>query len=125
VNDSPSKHSARSAQNLVTGLVIIAVGIYLLLHNFGVAFPLPFLFMHNWWALFILIAAVGPLMQAVHAYRRSGRFDADAARPALSALIILTVALMFLLDVRWNRWWPVFVIYGGLWFLVRERSSRG
>jgi len=125
VNDSQNKHAARSAQSLVTGLVIIAIGVYLLLHNFGVVFPFPFLFMHNWWALFILIAAVGPVVQALHTYRRSGRFDADVARPALTALIIITISLMFLLDVRWNRWWPVFVIYGGLWILVRERSEQG
>ena len=125
MNDSPNKHSSRSTQNLVTGLVIIVVGVYLLLHNFGVEFPLPFLFMHNWWALFILIAAVAPLAQASRAWLRRGRLDASVARPGLSALIIITVAMMFLLDVRWNRWWPVFVIYGGLWILLRERVQDG
>lgn len=123
MNDSPDKHAARSVQNLVAGLVIVAIGVYLLLHNFGVAFPFPFLFMHNWWALFILIAAVGPLTQAIHAYRLRGRVDIHVARPALSALIIVTIALMFLFDVSWNRWWPVFVIYGGLWIVFRERVS--
>lgn len=123
MNDSPNKHASRHSQGLVTGLVVIAVGMYFLLRNLGV--DLPLVYMHNWWALFILIAAIGPLMQAVRAWRVSGRLDAGVVRPALSALIIVTVALMFLLDLRWDLWWPVFVIYGGLWMLVRDRPSAG
>ena len=29
------------------------------------------------------------------------------------------VALFFLLDLSWELWWPLFVIYGGLWMLVK------
>lgn len=123
MNDSSDKHAPRSSQGLMTGLVVIAVGVYFLLRNFGV--ELPFLYMHNWWALFILIAAIAPLTQAVQAWRDRGRFDATVARPGLTALIIVSVALMLLLDVRWDRWWPIFVIYGGLWMLVRDRRDDG
>jgi hypothetical protein len=121
LNESSNKHAPRSPQGLVTGLVVIAVGVYFLLRNFGI--DMPFMYMHNWWALFILIAAIAPLTQAMQAWRARGRFDASVARPGLTALIIVSVALMLLLDVRWDRWWPVFVIYGGLWMLVRDRRE--
>lgn len=120
MNESPNPSNRRSSSGLVTGLVVIAIGVYFLLRNLGV--ELPFLYMHNWWALFILIAAIGPLTQAIQAWRASGRIDAVVARHGLTTVIIVTIALMLLLDVRWDRWWPVFVIYGGLWMLIRERS---
>lgn len=121
MNDSPNKPPLRSSQGLVTGLVVIAIGVYFLLRNLGVY--LPFMTLHNWWALVILIAAAGPLMQSIQAYRHRRRLDAVVARHALSALILVTIAMMFLLDVRWERWWPVLVIYGGLWILVRDRAA--
>ncbi|MGA9853754.1 MAG: hypothetical protein WBR29_00555 [Gammaproteobacteria bacterium] len=38
---------------------------------------------------------------------------------------IVTVALFFLLELDWNRWWPLFIVFGGLWMLANEwqRSS--
>ncbi len=121
MNDANNKPAPARSQGLMTGLVVIAIGLYFLLRNLGV--DLPLFYMHNWWALFILIAAIGPLTQAIRAWRASGRFDARVGRPALSAVIIISIALMFLLDVRWELWWPVFVIYGGLWMLVREPGA--
>ncbi len=123
MNEPRNRNSRRSPQGLAAGLVVIAVGVYFLLRNLGV--DLPFVYMHNWWALFILIAAIGPLTQAFAAWRASRRLDPDVTRPLLTALIIVTIALMFLLDVRWDRWWPLFVIYGGLWMMVRERGEAG
>ena len=121
MNDSSNKPAPSRAQGLMTGLVVIAIGLYFLLRNLGV--DLPFVYMHNWWALFILVAAVAPLTQALRTWNANHRFDAGVARPLLSALAIVTVALMFLLDLRWDLWWPVFVIYGGLWLLVRDQPS--
>jgi hypothetical protein len=39
-------------------------------------------------------------------------------RSLLTAAVIVMVALMFILELSWQRWWPLFVIYGGLWMLV-------
>uniref|UniRef100_UPI00261566E1 LiaF transmembrane domain-containing protein n=1 Tax=Oleiagrimonas sp. TaxID=2010330 RepID=UPI00261566E1 len=109
------------AQGLAVGVVVIAIGLYLLLDNLGV--HMPFLRYHNWWAAFILIGAIGPIMQAMGRYRASGRFDGMVARHALTALVIVSVALMFLLDLSWNIWWPIFIIYGGCWMLLKPPPS--
>src|ERR1700744_3640909 len=56
---------------LAVGLVVVLVGLVFLLRNLGI--QLPFAGLHNWWALFILAAAVPLLVQAVDAYRKAGR----------------------------------------------------
>ena len=99
------------------GFVVIAVGVIFLLRNLGI--DLPFLQFHNWWAVFILIGALGPLSYALQRWHELGRVDGLVLHSLLSALVILLVASFFLLDLSWERWWPLFVIYGGLWMLVK------
>lgn len=101
------------------GIVVIAIGVLFLLHNFGLR--LVFLEYRNWWAVLILLFALGPLSLAYRHFRTVGQIDADMAYHLTSAAAIVTVGLIFLLDLRWDRWWPLFVIYGGLWMLVRRR----
>ncbi len=100
-----------------TGLVVVLVGVLFLLRNLGVA--LPFLQLHNWWALFILLGAVPSLAYAAQRYRSSGRVDQGVLHALLTGAAVVMVAVLFLLDLEWERWWPLFVIYGGLWMLVR------
>ncbi|MGA7966968.1 MAG: hypothetical protein WCB49_13960 [Gammaproteobacteria bacterium] len=102
----------------VMGIVVIAFGVLFLLHNFGL--HLAFLEFNNWWAVLIMFCAIGPLSLAYKHYRAIERIDANIAYYLTSAAAILTVGLIFLLDLRWDRWWPLFVIYGGLWMLVRR-----
>lgn len=119
--DTRSSHYYYS--RAVTGLVVVIVGVLFLLRNFGV--PLPFWDLHNWWALFILLGAVPPLGYALARLRQVGRLDAGVLHGFLSAAVVVMVALIFLLDLSWERWWPLFVIYGGLWMMVRgERRWR-
>lgn len=99
-----------------TGLIIVLIGLVFLLHNLG--YQLDFIGYTNWWALFILVGAVGPLAYAVRRYRSHGRFDGAVLHALLSATSIITVALMFLLNLDWGRWWPLFMILGGLWMLA-------
>ena len=108
--------------SVTVGLIIIAIGIFFLLYNFNVR--LPFMKYHNWWALFILIGAVGPLTQAARYYRTRDGFDANVLHSLTSAAAIITIALFFLFNVRWDLWWPIFVIYGGLWALARRVQRR-
>jgi hypothetical protein len=111
-----------TAASLGIGLVIIAVGIFFLLYNFNVR--LPFMRHHNWWALFILIAAIGPLTQAGQAWRRAGGFDANVLHALTSTAVIVTISLFFFFSVSWNLWWPIFVIYGGLWAITRREIDK-
>jgi len=111
---------------LAGGLVVILVGVVFLLRNLGI--PLPFAGLHNWWALFILAGAVPFLAQALDSYRKVGRVDQAVLHSLLVAGAMLLVAAMFLLDLDWGVWWPLFVIYGGLWTMAgvgKRRRSTG
>ncbi len=107
------QRSPRRRHNSLTGgLILIGLGVVFLLQQ-TTAFSL-----RNWWALFILIPVVGNFGTALALFRRSGRFT-PAVRASLSGgMILLMVALMFLLDLDWGVWWPLFVVLPGLALLV-------
>lgn len=117
-----SAHRSPAWSGVAAGIFIVAVGVFFLFYNFGVR--LPFMRAHNWWAFFILIGAVGPLGQAIAYYRVSRKVDSNVLHALTSAAAIVTVALMFLLDLRWDHWWPLFVIYGGFWTIFRRTAAR-
>lgn len=119
---SAPPRQASSWGSWTAGLVVVAIGVFFLLRNFGVS-P-AFMRYHNWWAVFILIAAVVPLVQAAQYYRAAGAVDANVLHSLTSAAAIATVALIFLFDLSWNRWWPLFVIYIGLWTMFKRRPAR-
>ncbi len=87
---------AASARRLVTGLVIVAIGLAILLGNLGVHFTI-FDYPH-WWAFALMLLALVPLLQAVQRYRAQARFDGQVGRSALAALMLLTLGGGF------NRW---------------------
>ena len=43
-----------------------------------------------------------------------------ALHSLISAAAIIVVALMFLLNLDWTLWWPVFIIIGGLYMLANH-----
>lgn len=113
-----SKPACRHRGRGAIGLIVIAVGVLFLLRNFGII--LPFMQYHNWWALFILICAIGPLAYAAQRYRAQGKVDGVVLHSLVSAAVIVTIALVFLLQLSWNRWWPLFIIFGGLWMVANS-----
>jgi hypothetical protein len=119
-----TRHESKSYRyggRVARALPVIGVGVFFLLCSFGFQFPFPAF--HNWWAWFILIAAVSPLSQALRRYRRVGTVDAAVLHSLLCAAPIVMVALMFILELSWALWWPMFVIYGGLCMLGRGRRG--
>lgn len=84
--------------------VLILVGVFFLLQQFG-----TFSF-RNWWALFILIPVAGSIGTAYGMWRRSERFSYAIWSTLWGGIIPLAVALMFLLELDWGTFWPVFVI---------------
>jgi hypothetical protein len=108
----------RYRHRIIPALLVIAIGTFFLLGNLGIDFPL--FDYANWWAWFILIGAAWPLFDAVDRYRGTGTVDGEVLRSLLTAAVIVMVALMFILELSWQRWWPVFIIYGGLCMLVRD-----
>lgn len=122
-NNLPSssiRKSRLASSSLPLGIAVAVIGGLLLARNLG--FELFFLDFHNWWAFFILLAAIGPLQQAYIAYRREGMGTA-VANSLVSASAIIFVSLLFLLDLSFWTWWPVFVIIGGLYMMTSRSRS--
>jgi hypothetical protein len=72
----------------------------------------------NWWALFILIPAVGSLANVWGIYRAQGRLTAATRGPLVGGVALLLVAGIFLFGLSWGTMWPLFLIVVGMGVLV-------
>jgi hypothetical protein len=95
----------------VTGFILIVLGTMFLLRNNGLYdFPL-----RNWWALFILIPAIGAFDSALRTYRNAGNQVTAPARSSLLVGTVLTfVTVMFLFDISWAVFGPILIILVGI-----------
>jgi hypothetical protein len=77
----------------------------------------------------ILIPASATLARAWTAWR-SGMHRSAVSGPLIGGLMMLSVAAIFLLDLQWEKIWPIFLILIGIGALVpsllgqRERLPR-
>ena len=110
-NDWPTGRSERwRGGSSLFGLVLVLLGIFFLLQNVGILVT-P----RHWWALFILIPAVGSAAAALAMFERAGRRYTRAMSRPLTGFVILTfITAMFFFDLSWGEWWPVFIIIAGL-----------
>ena len=93
-------------------LVLILIGVFFLARQIsGFEF-------HNWWAFFILIPALSSFGTAYRLWMRSGRFSFGVWSAFYGGLFPLLVAFMFLFDLDWGAFWPLFVILPGFGMLV-------
>ncbi len=100
-------------RNSSSGLILIGLGlIFLLSQTTG-------FYLHNWWAIFILIPAGRKLSEAWHSYRANGRFQGQAGHALVGGLLLSTVAAFFLLDLSWGLFWPIILIVVGIGALIR------
>ena len=93
---------------------MILLGMAFLLRTTGnFNFPL-----NNWWALFILIPAVGAFDTALRMYRNA---DNQLTGPALGSLLVglvLTfVTASFLFNLNWSLFGPIILILAGIGIL--------
>jgi len=89
------------------GFILILLGIILLAQRIG-----GFSF-ENWWALFILIPAFSAIGTAIGLWQKDGRFHFGVWSTFYGGLFPLLVAVMFLFNLDWGTYWPLFVILGG------------
>lgn len=120
--DNETGITEKHASRIIPAVSVIAVGVIFLCVTMGV--QLPFLNWANWWAWFILIGTAWPLSEAWERYRAIGNVDGEVWHSLLHALAIVMVATIFILDLSWAKWWPLFVIYGGLSMLVPGSRRR-
>ncbi|WP_039913946.1 LiaF transmembrane domain-containing protein [Cellvibrio mixtus] len=116
----PGKPVAKvSPSSWALGLAVALIGGLLLAKNLGM--DLFFLDFHNWWAFFILLAAIGPLQLAYRCYCREG-VGVAMLNALVTAASIIFIALIFLLDLSFGTWWPAFIIIGGLYMMTSRNN---
>ena len=94
------------------GVVLIVLGFIFLAQQFG-----NFNF-ENWWALFILMPALSAFGSAYGIWRKAGRINFAVWSTFYGGLFPLLVALIFLFDLEWGDYWPLFVILPGFGMLI-------
>ncbi len=97
---------------LIGGLALIAFGVIIMLQNMGMVQ------LHNWWALFILIPALGSFATAYGLYRTNGgRFNSMVRGSIVGGLVFTTIAAAFLLELNFSIVLPAVLILAGVGML--------
>ncbi len=104
----------KSRDGWIWGILLILGGGFLLLSN------LTNYSLTNWWALFILIPALGSFGDAWSHYQDENRFSRRVRNALVSGVIFLCIALFFLLNLNFGRYWAVWLIVGGLVILINS-----
>jgi len=115
--------SAKGLPRILVGVIVVLIGVLFLLRNLGFDIDLPI--PRNWWALFILIPAILAFVNAYERIKRIGRLDAESGGQLTGGIAMTLVAVMFLAELSFRVWWPLFVILGGLAILLNHRWTRG
>lgn len=100
----------------VGGLLLIGFGVLFLLQNF-IHIHMP----DNWWALFIMIPAVGSFGNALASYQKSGgRFSAEVRGSMMGGLILTLISAIFLFGLSWAIFWPTIIILAGIGMILNS-----
>jgi hypothetical protein len=108
----------RDRSGWILGLVLVAVGCVFLLQNAG----LPVL-VGNWWALFILIPAIGAFAGAWTLYQQTGQLTPGVVGLITGGLVPLTIALIFLFNFNFGSAWPALLVVLGAGMLLRGGTA--
>lgn len=104
----------------VAGIILIVLGGAFLMQNMGTyKFPIS-----NWWALFILIPAVGAFDTAFRAYRSTGTFNNTARGSLLVGIVLTLVTTIFLFNLSWTYFGPALIILAGVGILMNGMIGR-
>lgn len=80
----------------------------------------------NWWASFILLPALFFILLAGGLfYWQNGRFNIAVSVNLGIGLVILTIAVMFFLNLNWQIWWPMMIIMPGVAVAMTRLALRG
>ena len=96
----------------VAGAILILIGIFIMLDN------LAGITLENWWALFIMIPALGAFGNAWRTYQNDGRLSGQARASLISGVILTMVTAVFLLNLNWTILGPVLLILAGVGILL-------
>ncbi len=103
----------------VGGVILIILGVVFLLQETG-TFALE-----NWWALFILIPAVGAFGRAWRHYQDAGgRITAGVRSSLIGGLVLTVVSAAFLFNLDWGLLGPVLILLAGISLLINALLPR-
>jgi hypothetical protein len=107
------RHRERNAGGWAGGAVLIVIGIIILMQNFGR------LYLNNWWALFILIPALGAFGNAWRSYQDAGgRLSSHARGSLIGGLVLSMITAIFLFNLSWTILGPTLIILAGVGILI-------
>ncbi len=101
-----------------TAVMLIGLGGLMILRDLTV------IGFRNWWALFILLGTLGCYWSAFAAYRAAGRVNWGVITLIYAGVFPLAVAVIFLFEMSWSIWWPLFVLLPGLGLLAFGLAAR-
>ena len=107
-----TERAAHNSSTWMIGVMLIELGVIFTLQNMGA------LVLKNWWALFILIPALGSFGASYTEYRNSGRLNAKARGPMLAGLVFTAVAPVFLFNLSFGLLLPIILIGTGIGLLI-------
>ena len=97
--------------NWVVGLILIVLGGMFLMRSTGILD----ISLENWWALFILIPAIGAISASWRMFCEAGSCLTNAARSSLLVGLVLTfITFMLLFEISWTYVGPILIIVVGI-----------
>ena len=105
------RRAAHAGGAWIGGVILIGLGMIFLLQNTGA------LYLQNWWALFILLPALGSFGASFTEYRVSGRFNAKARGSLVAGLVFTAIASVFLFNLNFSLLLPIILIVAGVGML--------
>ena len=118
INNSQSEEPRRSTW--IMGVILIVLGGAFLMQNIGIM-PVRFT---NWWALFILIPAIGAFEKGLQNYRNANnQITSEASGSFLLGLVLSLVMLGFLFNIGWTYFGPTLIILAGLGILLKSITT--
>ena len=109
----------KQSERWVGGAVLIALGAIFLMGNFSGYY------LHNWWALFILIPAIASFARLAGMYQQSGGELTPAMRgPLIGGIILTTIACTFIFNLSFTIMGPaILIIIGGSMLMIPSRHA--
>lgn len=114
--EQAQQQPTHNKKNTKNGIFLITAGVLFLMSQWG------WFYFANWWALFILMPALGAASTAWNEYQTHGYMTSQARRSTIGALMIGLVASSFLFNIGFHMIWPLFLIVAGISALWEQRS---
>lgn len=104
----PENRPDRKTNSLTGAIILIVIGLFLILQRLGISG------FKNWWAIFILIPSISSTGNLVREIRSAGGFHFSMASNVLGILFPAAVAFMFMFELDWGLYWPIFIMLAGV-----------